>query len=175
MKKDTYTLIKTCKCGYQEEFTLTKLEAAFGLFGNIYWQMPCAKCGKTEVESVGYSTPEVDDELFKIWCENEDYAFSEQDEDLILAEMKNMPLLLKVLDEGQLSENKTIVVVNALCTLLFNNIEISGGKYNEETKQQMQQNRALILPALQKRKETILQYQSTIWDYIWKEIAPYLC
>ncbi|ATA91758.1 hypothetical protein CGC56_05975 [Capnocytophaga canimorsus] len=89
--------------------------------------------------------------------------------------MKNMPLLLKVLDERQLTKNKTIVIVNALCTLLFNNIEISDRKYNEETKQQMQQNKAIILPELQKRKETILQYQSTIWDYIWKEIAPYLC
>ncbi|GET45974.1 hypothetical protein [Capnocytophaga felis] len=174
MEKDNYRLVKICKCGHKEEFPLTKLEAAFGLFGNKYWKMPCPKCGGTKSDSVSYNTPEIDVELFKIWSENEDYEFSEQDEDLILAKMANLSLLLEALDDEQFPKSKKIVVVNALCTLLFDNLKLSGEKYTEEEKQRMQKNKAIVLPELQKRKEKILEHQSTIWDYIWKKIAPYL-
>lgn len=55
MKEEKYTLTRICQCGHKENFTLTKLEAAFGLFGDKYWKMPCAKCDKTKADSVSHS------------------------------------------------------------------------------------------------------------------------
>ena len=170
MKEEKYTLTRICKCGYKEDFLLTKEEAAFELFGDKYWKIPCSKCGGTKVDSVSHSTPEIDAELFKIWSENEDYQFLEQNEDLILAQMQNLELLLGAFDDINFPSEKKIIVLNALCILLFDNLKFRKEEYTTEEKEQMQSNKAIILPELQKRKEKILAHKDMVWDYIWKEI-----
>lgn len=171
-KMKTYTLTRTCKCGDIQEFEHTKVEMAFKLFGNRYYKIPCPKCGDTAFDSIGYETPEMDDELFQIWSENEAYQFLEQDEDLLLAEMENLQRLLGAFDDENFPKNKKTIVANALCTLLFDNTPLSENEddYTAEERQQMQKNRAEILPKLQQRKDKILLYKNAIWDYIWKAI-----
>ena len=174
MKEEKYTLTRICQCGHKENFSLTKLEAAFELFGDKYWKMPCAKCDKTKADSVSHSTPKIDAALFKVWSENKEYQFLEQDEDLMLAEMENLELLLGAFDDESFPMEKKTVVVNALYTLLFNNIILKDETYTKEELERMQNNKAVILPELQQRKDKILAYKDIVWDYIYKEVEKVL-
>ncbi len=173
MKTEQYILTRICKCGYKEEFPLNRLEAAFGFPENKFWKMICPQCGKSQTDSVSYNTPKIDSDLFKIWSENENYQFSEQDEDILLAEMDYLELLLSAFDDKNFPIEKKVIVINALCVLLFDNIKLKGEKYTEDEKHRMEVNRNIVLPELQKRRDAIFNYKSVIWDYVWEEIEHF--
>ncbi|MFK8297760.1 hypothetical protein ACI76O_04790 [Capnocytophaga cynodegmi] len=171
-EKITYNVTKTCQCGNKDSFPITKIEAAFELFDDKkFWEeTPCSKCGSTKTISVSHSIPKIDQELFTIWSENPNYYFMEQDEDLILAEMDNLELLLESFDNQSFPIEKKYIVVNALCVLLYNNIKLPDEKYSKEEKQNMIENKTKILFELQKRKDEVLKYKDTVWSYIWDKI-----
>ncbi|MDO5106559.1 hypothetical protein [Capnocytophaga sp.] len=174
MPHETYILTRICKCGNKDDFTLDKITAAFELDFEKYWKRtPCSRCGGTKTDSVSHSIPKIDAELLKIWSENPDYQFSQQDEDLLLAKMENLPLLLSFFDDKNLSQPKKAVIASALCTLLFDNLKLKGENYSAEQKSQMQENQAVLLPELIQRKNEILAFKDSIWAYIWKEVKGY--
>ncbi|CEN33478.1 hypothetical protein [Capnocytophaga cynodegmi] len=168
----TYNVIKTCQCGNKDSFPITKIEAAFELFDDkrLWKETPCSKCGSTKTISVSHSLPKIDQELFTIWSENPDYDFMEQDEDLILAEMDNLDLLLGAFDNPSFPTEKKYVVVSALCVLLYDNRKLPDGKHSKEEKQEVLENQSRILFELQKRKDEILKYKDAVWSYIWDKI-----
>ncbi|ATA90109.1 hypothetical protein CGC58_10480 [Capnocytophaga stomatis] len=170
--ENTYTVTKTCQCGNKDSFPLTKIEAAFELFDDkrLWKETPCSKCGSTKTVSVSHSFPKIDQELFTIWSENPDYYFIEQDEDLMLAEMDNLDLLLDAFDNPSFPTEKKYVVVSALCVLLYDNRKLPDGKYSKEEKQEILENQSRILFELQKRKDEVMKYKDVISDYIWAKI-----
>lgn len=173
--RKTYPLKRVCKCGNEETLYLTKEEAAFEPLQDAFVkQNPCKKCGKLKYDSVSIETPEIDDELFALWRDNDEYYFLQQDEDLLLAEMSHLNRLLTAFDDENFPSEKKIVVVNALCVLLFDNLKLPKETYTDEQNAQMQENRAILLPELQKRSEKIIAYQDCIWDYVWEEVKKVL-
>lgn len=117
-----YTVTTHCAKNHKSNISLTLLEVAFDLFDkNKLWDTPCAICdGK--IESVSKSNFEITDELFNIWANNPDYQFSEGFyEDLDLAEMKYLPMLLRAIDDKNFPNSKKTVVVKVLCALWYNN------------------------------------------------------
>ncbi|AKG16656.1 hypothetical protein AAX09_02075 [Moraxella bovoculi] len=119
-----------CKKNHKSNISLTLLEVAFDLFDkNKLWDTPCAICGG-KIESVSKSNFEITDELFNIWTNNPDYQFSEGFyEDLDLAEMKYLPMLLRAIDDKNFPNSKKAVVVKALCALWYNNCEFPKSDY----------------------------------------------
>ncbi|GIZ14460.1 hypothetical protein [Capnocytophaga catalasegens] len=170
-----YLLKRVCKYGNEEILYLTKEEAAFEPLQDAFVKKnPCRKCGKLKYDSMSIETPEIDDELFALWRDNDEYYFLQQDEDLLLAKMSHLNRLLTAFDDENFPSEKKIVVVNALCVLLFDNLKLPKETYTDEQNAQMQENKAILLPKLQKRREKIIAYQDCIWDYVWKEIKKVL-
>lgn len=125
-----YTVTTPCAKNHKSNISLTLLEVAFDLFDkNKLWDTPCAICGG-KIESVSKSNFEITDELFNIWTNNPDYQFSEGFyEDLDLAEMKYLPMLLRAIDDKNFPNSKKAVVVKALCALWYNNCEFPKSDY----------------------------------------------
>ena len=172
-ENNKYGIYKSCgKCGHKTFISLTKVEAAFSLYDNkkLWYETPCERCGSKKTGFISLLSPDLDEELFEIWGKHSEYCFLEQDEDLILAKTKNIPLLLKAFDNDSFTNEKQDVIVNALCTILFDNIELSKNEYTKEEEKVMAENRNKVLPELQKRKEKILSYKDCIWEYIWREV-----
>lgn len=152
----SYRFVQTCKCGCQKETFLSKKQAAFGLIGSDY--ISCIHCGEVKPQSSALYKPPLDNELLQLWGKNEDYYFFEQDEDLFLAQIDNLDLLLSGFDNQEFLEQKKGTIASALCALLVDNP-------SEKT---------LILSELLKRKNHILSYKKHIWGYLWKQVEPYL-
>lgn len=171
----TYTATTYCARNHKNNTTLTLLEVAFDLFDkNKLWDTPCAICGG-KIESMSKSDFEITDELFNIWANNPNYQFSEGfDEDLDLAEIKYLPMLLKAIDDENFPNAKKVVVVRALCALWYNNYEFPKSDYGTLELKQMRQNREILKPILLERKDIILYYKDLMWDYIWRVVEKLL-
>lgn len=155
-KQHSYRFVQTCKCGYKKETVLSKKQAAFQLIGSDY--MSCIYCGEVKSQNSALDKPPLDNELLWIWGKNEDYYFSEQDEDLFLSNMDNLNLLLEGFDSQEFLEHKRGIIASALCSLFIDNVS----------------KKSIILPELLKRKNHILSYKKHIWGYLWKEVESYL-
>lgn len=80
---ETYSCHWTCKkCGQENSFERTKIEAAFNHSPKV---PPCSNCGGTDIKSMGSALPDIDEELLEMWFSNPDLLFLDQDEDLIIS------------------------------------------------------------------------------------------
>lgn len=155
-KQVRYSFVQTCKCGYKKERFLSKKQAAFNLLGSNY--MTCIHCGEIKPQSSALSKPELDNELLQIWGTNEEYYFSEQDEDLFLADINNLDVLLEGFDNQGFLQDKKGIIASALFVLFVDNLS----------------KKSVILPELLKRKTHLLNYKKHIWGYLWKKVEPHL-
>lgn len=168
-----YQLSRTCaECNHTDYIELTKHQAAFGLYDSkSIWDAPCSNCKAKKASSMGYNQPELDEELLKIWGDNPNYNFSDQDEDIILAEIDNLPLLLKGIDELNLPKVKVYVLISALCVILYDQTayfdELSPIEQKDAKKIANQ-----IRPELVKRKNLVLEAGDWVWDYIRVVVYP---
>ena len=171
----THTISIYCINNLRRNIHLTLSELAFDLFDtNKFWGTPCAICGG-KIDRVSKSNFEITDELFDIWASNPDYQFSEGFyEDLDLAKMEYLPMVLKAVDDKNFPNPKKSVVVGALCALWYNNYEFPNCYYPIQELKQMRQNREILQPILLERKETILYYQDLMWDYVWEVVEKLL-
>lgn len=171
----TYTVSVYCKKNHSNDTALTLLEVAFDLFDkNKLWDTPCAICGG-KIASISKSDFEITDELFDIWASNPDYQFSEGFyEDLDLAKIKYLPMLLKAIDNKNFPNPKKAVAIGALCALWYDNYEFPNSHYTIQERTQMRQNREILKPILLARKEIILDYKDLMWDYIWEAVEKLL-
>ncbi|WFF38108.1 hypothetical protein LU290_07545 [Moraxella nasibovis] len=171
----TYIATTYCARNHKNNISLTLLEVAFDLFDkNKLWDTPCTICGG-KIESMSKSDFEITDELFNIWANNPDYQFSEGfDEDLDLAEMKYLPMLLRAIDDKNFPNSKKAVVVGALCALWYNNYEFPKSDYDTLELRQMRENSEILKPILLERKGIILYYKDLMWDYIWEVVEKLL-
>lgn len=122
-----------------------------------------------------YSALEITPELFDIWANNPNYQFLEgYYEDLDLAEMKYLPMLLRAIDDKNFPNTKKVVIIGALCALWYNNYEFPNSHYSTQERIQMRQNREILKPILLERKDIILYYKDLMWDYIWEVVEKLL-
>lgn len=168
-----YKISKTCKrCKNIDYFPLTKIESAFDIYDEKkLWETPCNKCGIVDVESISFEKPNIDSELLNIWGNNPNYYFMEQDEELIISDVENYNEILKIIDENSFPEYKISVLVESLCTLLYDNI-VNDYEYTKTENIERENVKNLILPELQKRKELIQSFSNEIRDYIKIETFP---
>lgn len=168
-----YQLSRTCKdCGNIDTFPLTKVEAAFELYNsNEIWNLHCSKCASTECQSTYQNKPDIDRELLDLWGNDPTLFFMEQDEDLIIADIDNLHLILEVLDEKKYSKKKNSILIQSLCALLYD-YTISPEEYSEKENEDRRKSAAKITPELIKRKTEILECDEDIMDYIKVEIYP---
>ena len=110
-----YDYRKTCTCGNVDLVKVDKKDAAFGLKEKDVWNLKCTKCGNTKFDSIIFDQPEIDRELLTLWANNIDYNFSEQDEDVLLAQYKgNNELYTEFIDNPSIIENKKEILKESL-------------------------------------------------------------
>lgn len=169
-----YTINTICKnCKHESIFELSKTEAAFDLVENKSWNLPCEKCSSTEKASLGTNKPTIDEELMEQWATQEELQFLDQDEDLYIAEVDNIDLIIYFLERENTLPSKKNVLLDALCVLLYDNVG-DEEELSKKEKQVRKENFEIILPKIIERKELILQNKEYIYKYIFEVVEPYL-
>ena len=158
-----YEYQRACKCGNVDSYEVTRKEASFGLKEREIWNKECSKCGSKDFASLSNPQPEFEIDLLLEWGNNPDYFFMEQDEDLLLAEEKYIEIILDVLDNHQILNQKRNVLIEALCVIIYDN-SVSDEKNSDLI------NRVAI--ELKKREKDVLNAQDWIMDYIKKVTFP---
>ncbi|MFB9080421.1 hypothetical protein ACFFLS_20005 [Flavobacterium procerum] len=172
-KKFNYQLTRTCKeCSNKDIFEITKIECAFSLYNfKEIWNKECSKCSSTICYSLSKSFVAVDQEILDLWGSDEKLYLDEQDEELILAEMDYLPLLLSSINENKYLERKTEILLEALCVLLYDNT-VDDEEFTEEENKAREKNAALIRPELIKLKKQIKASEKYMMDYIKEVVFP---
>ena len=118
-----FRAIRTCKnCGSEDEYALSKIDAAFSLKYDLIQSKKCTKCNSDKWSEIKYPSPYLDKELLDIWGTDLDLNFMDQDEDIILAEEENLPLFLEAIDNKRYPQSKLNILLSALCILAYDNI-----------------------------------------------------
>jgi hypothetical protein len=166
-QENIYLLTKTCLQGkHLNKFNLTKIEAAFEKYSfQKYSQVPCSQCGDTIPASMSCESPKIDQELLDLWGNDTSLYFSSQDEDVILAQVNYLSMLLKAVDEQQYLESKIGTLIAALCVMLYDNL-IGDEEEKAKEKMQRQKNVEKVKPELLKRKKKIEKFRMYVMDYI---------
>lgn len=169
-----YSINTICKnCKHESFFEISKTEAAFDLLENKLWNLPCEKCNSIEKSSLGTNKPTIDEELMQDWATQEDLQFLDQDEDLYIAEVDNIDLIIYFLEKENTLPSKKIVLLEALCILLYDNVS-NEDEQSEKNNLFRKKNLEIILPRIIERKDLILQYKEHIYEYIFEVVEPYL-
>ena len=82
-------------------------------------------------------------------------------------------MIIHFLDAENTLPAKKIVLLDALCVLLYDNVKDMEELSNKE-KQLRKDNLEIILPRIIERKELILQNKELIYTYVFEVVEPYL-
>lgn len=156
-----YEYQKNCKCGNVDLIEVTRKEAAFDLKEKEILNQECSKCGNKDFASLSHPQLEFETDLLIEWGNNPNYFFMEQDEDLLLAEEKNIDMILDVIDNHQILSQKRNVLIEALCVIIYDN-SVSDEKNSDLINR--------VAKELKKRKTDVVNAQDRIMDYI-KEVS----
>lgn len=157
--KSKYSLSKTCKvCNHEFGVRLNKIESAFTQFINVAVHTPCPKCGNTEYSICSRQPPMIDEELMRLWVNNGDLQFFEQDEDLMLADIENLELIRQSVFSEYILPLKRHTLISALCIMIYDK---SNGW--QKALEFLKQNQTLVQEA-----------KSFIYAYIGKKVFPKL-
>lgn len=170
-----YLLIRTCKdCQNEDIFEFTKIQAAFELYDSSeLWKKNCSKCNNTNCSSIQHPYVKLDQEIFDLWGKDEKLFLSPQDEDIILAEMDNLPMILAAIYEEKYLSSKISTLIESLCVLLYDNT-VKCNDYTEEENQKREKNAQIIRPELIRIKDKIKANEELIMDYIKEVVFPQL-
>ncbi|MBE8727633.1 hypothetical protein [Flavobacterium hungaricum] len=167
-----YQLIRTCKdCRNEDIIELTKIECAFELNLRAIWNKACSNCQSTAFYSLSKSFVAIDKEILDLWGCNEKLYLNEQDEEIILAEMDYLPLILSSIEENKYLKRKIEKLLEALCVLLYDNTEPSD-EYSFEENIKREQRAAVIRPELIRLKDRIKACEENILEYIKEIVFP---
>lgn len=168
-----YKLTRTCKdCKNEDSFSLTKVEAAFELYdSSVIWNTPCSNCDSVNCESLGHHHPKLDKELLDLWGNDSELYLMEQDEELFLAELEYLPMILESIDEGRYPSRKTNVLIESICVLLYDNTA-SRYEYSKEENEERENIAKKVRPELVKRIDRIKNAEAIIMDYIKDVVFP---
>ena len=166
-----YQIIRTCKnCKNEDVFEFTKIQIAFELYdSNEIWKGKCQKCQSQNFSSLQNPYLELDKEILDVWGNDEKLFLNPQDEEIILAEMHHLELILNSINEKTYLKRKIDVLLESLCVLLYDNTVICE-EYSEIENQEREKNAKIILPNLIKLKTEIKKSEEHIMEYI-KEVV----
>ncbi|TDO77300.1 hypothetical protein EV143_10461 [Flavobacterium chryseum] len=170
-----YKLTRTCKdCKHEDVFELTKIQCAFELYNfKEMWTKKCSNCHSTHCYSLRKSSVNLDKEILDIWGNDEKLYLNQQDEEIILAEMHYLPMILFAINEGKYLKRKIGILVESICILLYDNTVISN-EFSKEENLQREKNAKIIFPELLKLKDKIEGSDRYIMDYIKEVVFPQL-
>lgn len=166
-----YYVYRSCyDCRQEEKIGVTKVELAFSYYRDkMLSKRPCPHCVALAGGSLGYSMVALDQELLDLWGNDSRLSFLEQDEDLVLADILYVPMMLEALDRRKYKKHKLRTLVSALCVLVYDNLGAAGTKKDAAKRQQVLDT---VIPALQARREFVQRAGSTVMDYIRKAVFP---
>lgn len=170
-----YELKRACKnCDNLDLIGVTKIEAAFELYdvSKIY-NANCSNCDSIDLKYLEHVHPKLDQEIIDLWGENENYRVSPQDEEIILAKLENLSLITTAIDEHKYLESKQIVLIQALCVLLYD-YTVEPNENYDLTTEERNNIIELIRPELLKRKNKIKEVENWIMGYIKLTVFPQL-
>lgn len=161
---------RTCEnCGHKDRISISKKEAAFELVNiNKVSGPTCKKCSQTEF-SFFYKKPHWDLELLEEWAADNTLFLMPQDEGLELAYDVDVDIILHILDNVPTSKYKRLVLLEALCVIVWENS--TGGGIENENDQELKQQ---VIDELNKRIEGLKEADDWIGDYIKKVVYPQL-
>lgn len=161
-----YQYRKACKCGNVDYITATKAEVAFDLKMEEVAKIACSKCGSKKIYNIDAPKPQIDEELLRIWIRNEDYLFTEQDEELILAQYpENIPLYASYLDSEHVSDYKKGMLIEVLLVMLYERVLNKEEIPTDEVTSK-------LIHILKQRVDVVSRYGLYGWDYIQKVCYP---
>ncbi|MEN2399289.1 hypothetical protein GKZ90_0005845 [Flavobacterium sp. MC2016-06] len=168
-----YQLIRTCKdCKNEDAFEFTKIQSAFKLYdSNEIWKKNCSKCNSLNCSSLHHPFVKLDKEVLDIWGNDEKLYLNPQDEEIILAEMHYLPIILTAINEGKYLNSKINVLIESICILLYDNTVICNDFSKQENKER-EKNAKIILPELIKIKNKIKESEENIMEYIKVVVFP---
>lgn len=166
-----YTYEKKCEeCGNVDIYPLSKIETAFNHELNSKFPS-CTNCGSNKYISSYRSFPKLDKELLDLWGVDSNLYFFEQDEEIMLAEIENLPLLLEAIDNPNYLDQKIGVLAETLCVILYDNsFPDEDEDFTEDELDERSKIVAEVLPQLIIRKELLEKHRNSIMDYI-QEVA----
>ena len=168
-----YQLIRTCKdCKNKDAFEFTKIQSAFELYdSNEIWGKKCSKCDSQNCSSLQHPYVKLDKEILDIWGNDEKLHLDAQDEEIILAEMHNLEIILNSISEGKYLKSKIETLIESLCVLLYDN-SANCDEYSEIENQEREKNAKIIRPELIKQKNRIKEMEEHIMEYIKVVVFP---
>ena len=161
---NTYKQSKTCRlCESVEEREISTKQAAFE--STRAWKKPCKKCGSIDFLSSSFEIPDMNRDLLILWAQDESLTVLDQDEDIMLADEKNLEILESLLHEDYTLKTKKAVIISSICVVIYDNL-IEDDDSNEEALEKA----ILIL----KRNIGILDEinEDYICDYIKEKVYP---
>lgn len=171
-----YKLTKTCKdCSTVDVFELTKQQAAFSHVYNIeiFWNTGCSICGSKNCKMINTEPVKIDEELLNVWGMDSNLSFALQDEDIVLADIAYLDIILKSIDDAKFLDQKVDLLTSALCTLLYDNI-VSQEEYTSDENQQRERIAVQVIRELEKRKSAVIRAQYLLSDYVKELVFPKL-
>ena len=153
---------------------VTKIEAAFEIYdASKIYNIKCSNCDSDSLKYLEHAHPKLDQEILDLWGTTENYRVSPQDEEIVLAEIENLSLILKAIDENKYLESKQTVLIQALCVILYDYTVEPNENYNLTTDER---NKIIdqIRPELIKRKNQIKEVENWILGYIKLVVFPQL-
>jgi hypothetical protein len=92
----------------------------------------------------------------------------EQDEDLLIAEEKYIEIILDLIDNCKILNEKKIVLIQALCTIVYDNLKNKANKGKFERQLLIDK----VVYELKKRREQVLDVRASIFGYIKDIVLP---
>ncbi len=166
-------LTRTCKnCGWEDQIAFTRREAAFGLYdAAAIREKACSRCGSTECLNIARRFVTLDQELLDEWGMDAGLTLMQQDEELLLAEVHYLPMILRAVDEQLYLPGKIDALLTSLCVLLYDHT-VNPEEYSPAENRQRKQIADRVRPELAQRKAAIGRAAGSISGYIQEVVFP---
>lgn len=104
------------------------------------------------------------------WATDATLSLLEQDEELLLADYTHIDALLAVLDNGTALPEKRGIIVEALCIVVYDNLNPENPLPSSERERIADD----VIDELLKRMPTVLEHKNAVMDYVQKVVFPRL-
>jgi hypothetical protein len=162
MDTEAYIIRQCKKCKHRQRYDYPKREVAFGLHDDDIFI--CSKCNCDSSDYGETHCNKLDDDIMSEWIINPDVYLLEQDEELYLADMNYLDLLLKYLDDNQILPAKKVILLEALCVIMYDAVK------NNTDKEHINRLRDELI----KRKQLLLDLKESIMTYLTDVVYPFL-
>jgi hypothetical protein len=162
MDTDAYIIRQCKKCQHRQQYDYPKREVAFGLHDDD--PFVCSNCNYHTSDYGEVHCNKLDDDIMSEWIINPNVYLLEQDEELFLADINYLDLLLKYLDDEQTLPAKIIILLEAFCVIVYDIIK------DDKDKEHLDRLKTELL----KRKQLLLDNKASIMTYLTDVVYPFL-